>query len=856
MTFSVPNLDDRTFVELVREARDRARSSCPAWTDMSVNDPGMALIEVFAHLTEVMLYRLNRLPEKSYLSFLNLIGLTRRPPSAGWVELTFARDIRGSDPDKPAITIPAGTRVSTAAGALQQASFVIPEAVVIPSGQDSAVARGHHCTIVEAERLGTGTGRYNQRFTAARPPIVVTTEPLPLVLGVQVVGDRDERRAAREFAGKEFEIWQPVDSFADVSGQDRAYVVDRCTGTITFAPEVSGAVVPSAGAEIRLWYRTGGGASGNVDTGQLSSIEPRLDGVTVTNQQPAQGGRDIEDVDTALDRGTYEFFSLKRAVTARDYEVLATVSGGGVARARAFTRVDVRPFAQRGEVEVVLVPDVPGEDLPAGRLSLATMLAHEVEEARVRTADELRSRGMIGTTCVTSWAKYKEVSVEGRVVVRPEEDAAAVRDRIHQRLNRTISPLPTPPDNTTGWQFGEPLRASTVYQLLEGAEPGVRYVDDLKFVVGEAPDGQVRAVVSDPYQANTWYCGSGEILFRSVNDGKGWESIWRFANEEVMTIVPAPRAVRPGMLAQPGTVALATRRADTGGSRVYLSKDLGETWQMVNELGPTVNDIAWIARDDVPALLLASDGGLYELALLAEPRAPNLLNIDPAEQDRALYAVETAISEQGKWAVVVAAQARQGIYLSVEGGRPGSFGQVGPTPAVDSRCLTIQIIGPSTVVWVGTAEPDLNNPGSGCLRGRLFEADVRWETLSTGWGGGTCWDIALDGNRALAATQSAGVVTLDATAQNPLWTSPDANCGLPLRPEQRARFEAVHCADANAGTVIVGGPKGVYRSGEPGRWAQAANRISTDEVTIPDTWLLCSGEHNITVVGSYAQPSD
>jgi hypothetical protein len=100
------------------------------------------------------------------------------------------------------------------------------------------------------------------------------------------------------------------------------------------------------------------------------------------------------------------------------------------------------------------------------------------------------------------------------------------------------------------------------------------------------------------------------------------------------------------------------------------------------------------------------------------------------------------------------------------------------------------------------------------------------------------------------------VVMLDAAAQNSLWTAPDANSGLPLRPEQRARFEAVQCADANAGTVIAGGPKGVYRSVDRGRWSPAANRISTDEVTIPDTWLLCSGEHNITVVGSYAQPDD
>jgi hypothetical protein len=89
-----------------------------------------------------------------------------------------------------------------------------------------------------------------------------------------------------------------------------------------------------------------------------------------------------------------------------------------------------------------------------------------------------------------------------------------------------------------------------------------------------------------------------------------------------------------------------------------------------------------------------------------------------------------------------------------------------------------------------------------------------------------------------------------------VWTAPDANNGLPLRPELRARFEAVQNVDAGGGTVMAGGTKGIYRSAQPGRWSAAANRVTTDEVTIPDTWLFCSGEHKITVVGGYAQADD
>lgn len=870
MTFPVPDLDDRTFVDLVRQARERAMAACPGWTDLSVHDPGMALIEVFAHLTEVTLYRLNRLPEKSYLTFLNLIGLSRREPQSATAELTFSRDLRGPEPsDKPAITIPAGTRVSTGTAAPQQATFVTTEAAVIAAGADSVVVRAYHCTLVDAEQLHDGAaGRPPQRLTVAQPPMAKTEEQINVLLGVQIPATaRDRVQSAREHGGKMYEIWRPVDGFADLGEQDHVYLLDRSTGTIVFPPEPpeprpgerTQPKPPPPGADIRIWYRTGGGAAGNVGAGQLTSIESRLDGVTVTNPLPARGGADLEVADAALARGTTEFFSLQRAVTARDYEVLATRNPGTVARARAFTRIAVRPFAKPGEVEVALVPQVPAEEWADGRLTLPTLLEHQVEDARAQTGAYLAARGVLGTTCVTSWAKYKDVSVQATVVVRPEEDPAAVRERIHQRLYRTINPLPTA-GSTPGWRFGESLRASTVYRLLEQAEPGVRYVKDVRFVVGEAPDGPIRAVAADPYQAGTWYCGAGEILFRSSNDGLGWEPVGRFAGEEVRVVVPSPLAVRQGMTVRKGTLAIAARNAQTGGSRVYLSTDFGETWRFVVELsGSVVNDIAWIERESAGALLLAADNGLYEVPLVGEGTVtPQRVVFDQADPDRALYAVEAVISEQGNWAVVAAAQARLGVYLSVQGGRPGTFGNVAPsTAALDSRCLAVQINGPTTVLWVGTGEPDLAKPGSGCMRARLFEADLQWERLATGWSGGTCWDLAFHGKFALAATQSSGVLTLDASVQQPTWSAPDATSGLPLRPEQRARVEAVQAVDTNGRTVMAGVAKGVYRRArDDGKWSAAANRVTEDQVTIPDTWLLCSGEHKITVEGGYAQQDD
>ena len=69
-----PNLDDRSFQDLVDEAKRLIPRFCPEWTDHNVSDPGVALIELFAWMTESMIYRLNRVPDKTHITFLDMIG--------------------------------------------------------------------------------------------------------------------------------------------------------------------------------------------------------------------------------------------------------------------------------------------------------------------------------------------------------------------------------------------------------------------------------------------------------------------------------------------------------------------------------------------------------------------------------------------------------------------------------------------------------------------------------------------------------------------------------------------------------------------------------------------------------------
>src|SRR6266850_5093691 len=74
MPLTLPNLDDRTYADLVDEARALIPVYAPTWTNHNESDPGITLIELFAYLTEMLIYRLNRITDAETLAFLTLIN--------------------------------------------------------------------------------------------------------------------------------------------------------------------------------------------------------------------------------------------------------------------------------------------------------------------------------------------------------------------------------------------------------------------------------------------------------------------------------------------------------------------------------------------------------------------------------------------------------------------------------------------------------------------------------------------------------------------------------------------------------------------------------------------------------------
>ena len=73
MPIKLPDLDDREFADLVAEAKTMIPQLAPAWTDHNTSDPGITLIELFAFICEMLMYRTNRVTDANKRVFLELL---------------------------------------------------------------------------------------------------------------------------------------------------------------------------------------------------------------------------------------------------------------------------------------------------------------------------------------------------------------------------------------------------------------------------------------------------------------------------------------------------------------------------------------------------------------------------------------------------------------------------------------------------------------------------------------------------------------------------------------------------------------------------------------------------------------
>lgn len=168
MTLPDIALDDRRFQDLVNEARLRITQSCPEWTEHNVSDPGITLVELFAWMTDLTIYRLNRVPDKLHVALLNLLGVRLAPPSAARAALRFSLVDGTEEP----IRIPAQTEVGTPRTSSDEAIvFQVDEDFVVQPLRPAAyvLSRGNQVTDVGvADGYARPTGPDQPAF--ASPP--------------------------------------------------------------------------------------------------------------------------------------------------------------------------------------------------------------------------------------------------------------------------------------------------------------------------------------------------------------------------------------------------------------------------------------------------------------------------------------------------------------------------------------------------------------------------------------------------------------------------------------------------------------------------------------------------------------
>ncbi|HKE97542.1 MAG TPA: putative baseplate assembly protein [Actinomycetes bacterium] len=176
-----PPIDPRGYDEIVAETQALAERFTETQTPAGLvsgwrpapdgrPDAGSALIGVFGRFAELVIERLNRAPEKSYLAFLNLIGTSLLPPQPARVPLTF--HLAENSPVDAAVD--AGTPVAAPPleGEEDEVPFETERDLVVHRAALQAVLVSDTEADAYADRTAQATGQIDEPFavfSADRP---------------------------------------------------------------------------------------------------------------------------------------------------------------------------------------------------------------------------------------------------------------------------------------------------------------------------------------------------------------------------------------------------------------------------------------------------------------------------------------------------------------------------------------------------------------------------------------------------------------------------------------------------------------------------------------------------------------
>jgi hypothetical protein len=165
MPLPLPNLDDRRWQDLTQEAIPLIPRYAPQWTDFNTHDPGVTIMEMFAWLTESLVYRLNQIPNRFKWRYLAFIGYPRRGPAPAWTVLSFQPVPAGAP-----FELPGGVQFFATSAAGTPIAFATTRAIDL--GQ----------VTLSALQVDTGTGvlrDYSRDMSDGLPVTALGIDPVP-----------------------------------------------------------------------------------------------------------------------------------------------------------------------------------------------------------------------------------------------------------------------------------------------------------------------------------------------------------------------------------------------------------------------------------------------------------------------------------------------------------------------------------------------------------------------------------------------------------------------------------------------------------------------------------------------------
>ena len=281
-------------------------------------------------------------------------------------------------------------------------------------------------------------------------------------------------KKTRDAGGMVTEIWvkwEPKDGFSTSKPGDRHYILDANEGTITFGDNRNGRI-PAVGVTdgIRVSYSIGGGAKTNLPPGGITGLLLAAGFINqATNPMGLAGGYDREDVSAAIQRRAGELRHRFRAVSLKDYEMLAMEASGGIARVQCISGYDEEGNRAAGHVSLLVLQ----EDYLHGGYFFPELKKRIMNYLEDKTDPNLLS----GERLHIVKPVLIDVGVQCEITIRDYNESYEIRTALVKRLEKFLDPLKGGIGGK-GWKIGElPDRSQIVTVIYQ--DERIRHMGNL-----------------------------------------------------------------------------------------------------------------------------------------------------------------------------------------------------------------------------------------------------------------------------------------------------------------------------------------------------------------------------------------